>query len=111
MALSWIAKFDPDEIKDYSADWEPLLDGDTLSSSSWTLPTEATTNGLEIDTSKPSSGEPFTDTSAIVWLKVSDPDNQASALIAGQPYLLENTVTTSGNRTYQRTFKLKIKEL
>ena len=111
MALFWEARFDPNEIKDYTANWSDLLDGDTITSSNWALPTLATSNGLEIDTSKPSSGEPFTALTATVWLKVNDPATEAEGLIENQPYWLENTVETSGTRTYQRSFKLKIKEL
>ena len=111
MALSWDARLDPDEIKDYSMNWSDLLDGDSLASSTWSLSSKATGYGLEIDTSKPDSGEPFTSTATTVWLKINDPDNQATDLIANQPYFLENTVTTDGDRTYQRTVKLKMKEL
>ena len=110
MADAWEAKFDPDEVKDYARDWDDLLDGDTIASSTWALP--SVTNGLTIDTTKPVNGQPFSDTVSTVWLKVTDPATNRAAFVAKEAgYLLECTIVTAGMRTYQRSVKLKPKEL
>jgi hypothetical protein len=111
MGYSWDRKFDPDEIMDFWVDWTNELDGDTISTNDFAIPTVAATNGLTIDATKPSSGEPISgdSLSAGVWLKFVAGD--LTQFLADQPYYLINTVTTAGSRTYQRSIKLKVREL
>lgn len=91
MALSWPAVKDPDEIKDYRLDWTDLLDGDTISSSMWSV---AAGTGLVID------GQSNTATSTLLWL---------SSGTLGETYDLLNRVVTAGGRTYDQTVKLKVR--
>lgn len=91
MSLSWTAPKDPDEVKDYGIDWALLLDTDTISTSTWVLPI-----GITKD-----SGTSTT-TSTTIWL---------SGGTAGESYSILNRITTAGGRTYDRTVKLKMKNL
>lgn len=91
MALSWSAPKDPDEVKDYGIDWSALLDTDTISTSTWTLP-----SGITKDS------DSHTTTATTIWL---------SGGTAGESYSILNRVVTVGLRTYDRTVKLKMKNL
>ena len=91
MALSWTAPKDPDEIKDYGIDYALLLLTDTISTSTWTLPSAITKNS-----------DSHTTTTTTIWL---------SGGTAGTSYALLNRIVTLGGRTYDRTVKLKMKNL
>jgi hypothetical protein len=91
MALSWTSPKDPNEVKDYEIDWSDLLDTDTISTTTWLMPTGVTKNS---DTN--------TTTTTTIWL---------SSGTAGTTYSLTNRITTAGGRTYDRTVKLKVKDL
>ena len=56
MSLTWPKK-DPDEVLDYSIDWSARLNGDTISSSIWEVPTGITKNS-----------DYFTDDATVIWL-------------------------------------------
>lgn len=87
---------DPDEIKDYKYDWTDILAvGDTIASSTWSL---AAGTGLVIN----APAATFTTTTTTFW---------ASSGTVGQTYSLLNRITTAGGRTYDRTRKLKMKNL
>lgn len=81
---------DPNAVLDYSVDWSRWLDGDSIASSAWTVPI-----GLAKVT------ETNTDTKATVWL---------SGGSAGQSYPVTNRVTTTGGRTEDRTFTIRVEE-
>lgn len=91
MSKTFAAVKDPDEVKDYGIDWSPLLTGgDTLLSSTWTV----------VDGTVTIDSNTFTTTATTVWL---------SGGTVGDVHLL-NRVTTLGDRTYDQTVRLKIKE-
>ena len=98
------AEFDPDETKDYTADWTQEMDAraDTLTSSTFTVNTA--TYGLTIQASAIAAGNKKT----IVWF-IAD-DKPKLLTFAGTSVPIEHTVTTSGGRTLNRTLGLKIKE-
>lgn len=79
---------DPNATLDYQVDWEPWLAGDTIATSSWTVPAGLTQNAATNTT-----------TTATVWL---------SAGTAGQTYTVTNRVVTAGGRTDDRSFKLYV---
>lgn len=81
---------DPNAVLDYSVDWSRWLDGDSIASSAWTVPT-----GLAKVT------ETNTDTKAILWL---------SGGSAGQSYQVTNRITTTGGRTEDRTITIRVEE-
>lgn len=91
MSLSWTAKKDPDEIKDYQINWSALLAGDTIATSAWTVPAGVT---KDTDTN--------TTTTTTIWF---------SGGTAGETYPCLNRITTAGGRSYDRTVKLKMKSL
>jgi hypothetical protein len=86
---------DPDEIKDYSYDWTAILNGDTISTSTWSV---ASGTGLIIN----SPASSFSGAITKFW---------ASSGTLGQTYSMLNRITTAGGRTYDRTRKLKMKSL
>lgn len=90
MSKTWTAVKDPDEVKDYAINWEPLLGtDDTIAASAWSI---ADGDGsLQID------ADSFTDTVATVWLSGGAVGN----------YEVLNRVTTTGGRTYDQTCKLR----
>ncbi len=91
MSLSWPSPKDPDEVKDYEVNYALLLGTDTINTSTWILPA-----GIIKDS------DSHTDTEVTIWL---------SSGTAGETYLLVNRIVTAGGRTYDRTIKLKLKDL
>lgn len=83
-------KKDPSAILDYSIDWSLWLNGDTIQSSSWTVP-QGLTKASETNNS----------TSATVWL---------SGGILGQTYTVTNRVTTTNGRTDERSILIKVED-
>ena len=88
MAKRWPAK-DPDEVADYAVDWTPRLGADTVSQSTWIVPT-----GITMDS------ESKTPTMTIIWL---------SGGTLNKSYDVSNRIITSGGRTWDQTVRLKIK--
>lgn len=91
MSLSWTSPKDPNEVKDYEILWSDLLVSDTILTTTWLLPT-----GITKDS------DSSTTTTTTIWL---------SGGTAGTSYSLTNRITTAGGRTYDRTVKLKLKDL
>lgn len=92
MPLNFETPKDPDEVKDYSVDWEARLDeGDTILTSTWIVP-----DGITKDS------DSNTTTTATIWL---------SGGTLGTTYSLVNRITTAGGRTLDQTCKLKVKTL
>lgn len=91
MALSWPPK-DPDEVLDYQIDWSERLNGDTISTSTWTI---SGTDSLLVEDSNEISGD-----LSIVWL---------SAGTLGKKYTLTNRITTAAGRTMDQSVNLRIK--
>ncbi|GIK83021.1 MAG: hypothetical protein BroJett024_41260 [Alphaproteobacteria bacterium] len=88
--LSWIAKTAAENI-DFALDWSArLLDGESIASSLWTLPTGITA-GLA------TTSGPY----ATQWI---------SGGTAGTTYWVANRITTSAGRTFERGFNLQIVE-
>ena len=82
---------DPDAVLDYSIDWSKWLAGDQIQTSDWSV----SGTGLQ------ASDESNTTTRATVWL---------SGGALGQSYTVTNRITTSGGRTDDRSFTVKIAE-
>lgn len=82
---------DPNAVKDYTLDWSAWLAGDTISTSTWTVPAELT---LASDTK--------TGTTTTVWL--------SGGGAVGNFRKVTNRIVTVGGRTEDRSFELKIKE-
>lgn len=87
--LTWPNK-DPDEVLDYELDWSVRLGTDTISTSTWIVPTGITKNSDTSDS-----------TSATIWL---------SGGTAGESYTFTNRITTTGGRTMDESVKLKVKD-
>ncbi len=81
---------DPNAVLDYSVDWSRWLDGDTIATSAWTVPAGLT---------KVSDANTTTKTTA--WL---------SGGTADQSYTVTNRITTTGGRTEDRSFIVKVEE-
>ena len=89
MPLSWPYK-DPDEVLDYELDWSTHLDtGDTISSSTWTVPAGLTKNS---DTNG--------DSTTTIWLQGGT---------EGTTYTLLNEIVTAGGRTEQQSVTLSVR--
>jgi hypothetical protein len=84
---------DPNEVKDWTLDWgaKRLADAETISTSSWTIPTGITKDS---DTDA--------DTTTTVWL---------SGGTAGVHYTLTNRVTTSQGRTFDWSIVVQVRDL
>jgi hypothetical protein len=81
---------DPDAVLDYAIDWSDWLGSDTISTSTWTVPT-----GITEDS------ESETTTVATIWL---------SGGTAGVKYDLVNEIVTAGSRTANRTIRIDVRE-
>jgi len=80
---------------DYSFDYEPWLEGDTLSASTW----EITPVDADASIANPSYPPVFTATTATVWLVGGK---------TGQRYELTNHITTAAGRQDERTIIVTI---
>lgn len=80
---------DPDEVLDYAIDWKARLAGDTIASSTWTVP-----DGLTQDQAS------FSGSRAIIWLSGGTLD---------QTYSILNRIMTVGGRTMDQTITLAIR--
>ena len=86
----WIEK-DPDAVLDYIVDWSDWLDTDTITGAPvWTVPTGLT-----------KASQSNTTTTATAWI---------SGGAQGMTYTLGCRITTTGGRTDERSFRLKIVE-
>lgn len=81
---------DPNAVLDYAVDWSRWLAGDEISTSEWTVP-----GGLT------KVSDSMTTTKATVWL---------SGGTAGQSYIVTNRITTTGSRTEERSFTIRVEE-
>lgn len=82
---------DPDAVLDYTFDWGPWLNGDEIDSSNWTLESGITRVTDDI---------PTTSTTRIF----------VSGGTAGQNYTLTNRVVTTGGRTDDRSFEIRVRQ-
>ena len=90
--LTWPSK-DPNEVLDYEADWSLRLETtETIATSVFSIVT-----GTVVINSQPSA---VGATAAVVWL---------SGGAAGELCTILNRVTTSAARTYDQTFRLRIR--
>lgn len=79
---------DPSAVLDYVIDWETWLDGDTISTSTWTVQTGLTADSDSNDT-----------TTTTVWL---------SGGTLGTKYTATNRIVTAAGRTDERTIYIVI---
>lgn len=80
---------DPDEVLDYVRDWTEALEGDTIATSTWAVPTGIT-----------KVSDSHTTTAATIWL---------SGGTLGSDYAVVNRVTTTGGRTFDKTLMFFIR--
>jgi hypothetical protein len=81
---------DPNAVLDYTLDWARWLAGDQIATSEWLVLAGLT----KVADTKTAS-------SATVWL---------SGGTAGQSYTVTNRITTSGGRTEDRSFTIRVEE-
>ncbi|MCC6389152.1 MAG: hypothetical protein IT167_01020 [Bryobacterales bacterium] len=81
---------DPNAVLDYSVDWTRWLDGDAIATSEWTVPAGLT-----------KVNDTHTTKAATVWL---------SGGTVSQTYTVTNRITSTGSRTDDRSFDVKIAE-
>lgn len=80
---------DPEAVLDYSIDWSRWLAGDQIVTSTWTV------DGLE------KVSDTQTATKTTVWLRGGT---------AGESYTVTNRITTSGGRTDDRSFLVRVED-
>lgn len=80
---------DPTEVLDYSIDWSPALDGDSILSSTWTVES----GGVNVQSSSVSG------TTTVAWM---------AGGVANTPAIVKNTITTQGGRTYVERLKILV---
>ena len=91
--MSFTAHKDKDAILDYQFDWTDWLDTDTITASTWIVPTGIT-----------NEGESFSADSTLIWL---------SGGVTGETYEVVNRITTTGTsrpRIDDRTLTVGIVE-
>jgi hypothetical protein len=81
---------DPDDVLDYVRDWAAVLDGDTITTSTWTV----------LDAGITVNSDERTTTKATVWI---------SGGTLGQTHRVVNRITTAGGRTLRKTFRFRIR--
>ena len=87
--LRWPNK-DPDEVLDYEIDWTDRLAGDTISTSTWTVPA-----GITKDS------DVKTDSTTTIWL---------SSGTLGATYQVLNRIVTTDGRTMDQTVSISISD-
>lgn len=80
---------DPGANKDYTIDWTEWLNGDTVSASTWSVPSGLTKGSSSLTTLM-----------TTVWL---------SGGVAGKTYRVTNTIVTAGGRTEVRSFEIAVR--
>ena len=78
----------PDEVLDYVIDWTDWLSSETITTSTWTVPS-GITQGVDSNT----------DTAVTIWLS-------GGTLV--EKYLVVNEIVTSAGRTATRAFYIQI---
>lgn len=86
---------DPDAKLDYIVDWASWLNGDTISTSAWSVPT-----GITEMSSSPGPSTNTT-TTATIWLEGGT---------VGTAYDIINSIVTTAGRQDDRTFQILIAE-
>ena len=81
---------DPDATLDYQIDWSSWLGSDTISTSTWTVP-----SGITKDSDTAST------TTTTIWV---------SGGTAGTSYELVNRIVTAAGRTDDRTIQINVRE-
>ena len=79
---------DPSAVLDYVIDWSDWLDGDTISTSTWTVP-----SGITKDS------DTKTTTATTIWL---------SGGTVGTKYAVVNHIVTAGGREDDRTIYINV---
>lgn len=87
--MSFAVTKDPQALLDYSVDWALWLAGDTIATSSWTVP-----DGLT------NANESNTNTVATVWL---------SGGTDKMTYTIVNHITTAGGRADDRSIIVRVR--
>jgi hypothetical protein len=80
---------DPDAVLDYGFDWSDWLDGDTISTSSWTIAPATLTK----------KSDSLTTTTTTIWLSGGTVD---------VVYTVTNRIVTAGGRTEDRSFEIVV---
>ena len=80
---------DPDAVLDYQINWATWLSTDTISSSTWTVPTGIT-----------KASDTRTTTTTTIWLSGGTADTD---------YRLVNKIVTAGGRTEERSIWIKVR--
>ena len=97
--LLWDPK-DPDDVLDYVVDWTAVLSAtEAIITSEWEITPVSATDPLTKDSDEIVSPDAQ---KTRIWLSGGNP---------GVTYLVVNTVTTDETRTFERTVKLKVKDL
>jgi len=86
--MSWVHVKDPDEVENYTFDYEDYLAGATILTSTWTLATGIT----EAASSK---------TASTATVRISSGTT-------GKKYKVTNRITTSDLRTHEESFDLRV---
>jgi len=81
---------DPADVLDYSVNWTAWLGTDTITASTWDVPTGIT-----------KVSDTHTTTAATIWVSGGD---------VGATYLLTNQVVTQGGRTAERSITLAVED-
>lgn len=106
--ISWTAPLDPHEIKDYTHSFvaELTATSDSISTSLFTLPSDAIAAGLTVHS------QSLAATGGLIFLKVAA-INQADAIWDnnGTQFRIRHTITTTGGRTLERSIMLTVKQL
>lgn len=79
---------DPGELLDYTINWAAWLGSDTITSSSWSVPSGLT-----------NAGSSFTNSTTTVWLSGGTDD---------QIYTVTNTIQTAAGRIGVESIKIRI---
>ncbi len=84
---------DPEGKLDYIVDWVDWIGSDTISTSSWSVPSGIT------QSSSPAASK--TNTTATIWLEGGT---------VGEDYDIINSIVTAAGRTDDRTFRVSVVE-
>lgn len=81
---------DPNATLDYQIDWSAWLGTDTITASTWIVPTGIT-----------KTNDTFTSTTATIWL---------AGGTVGSQYVVTNRITTGGGRTEDRSITVVVRD-
>lgn len=111
-AVAWAQPLDPSDRADFVVQLGALLTGEEIiATATATLLPEAVALGLTIIEDEAHGPSIADDTNLEMWFEVEEEFRDNAAFVGGADLPIEITITTDGDRQFQRTMVLRVTHL